>query len=111
MPHFFAVGADYAFASGSLSFTSSQVTATYSVDILPDELTEGLESFGVSLSDIGISLDGVTRTLSDQEAGRLSLQPATAIVSIDDDDRKYITIIKMSDQIQYGHYECVISMF
>ena len=109
MPHFFAVGADYAFASATLSFTSSQGTASYSVDILPDELTEGLESFGVSLSDIGISLGGVTRTLSDQEAGRLSLQPATATVSIDDDDCKYMPITKMSDQIQVCDFNVSIN--
>ena len=59
------------------------------MDILPDELNEGLESFGVSLSDIGISLGGVTRTLSVQEAGRLSLQPPTATIFI---NRKYILI-------------------
>ena len=86
---FFAAGADYGSASGSISFTSSQASASYSVDVLPDKLAEGLESFGVNLSDIGISLGGVTRTLSAQEAGRLSLQPSTAIVSIDDDDRKF----------------------
>ena len=114
MPHFFAVGADYAFASGTLSFTSSQGTASYFVDILPDELAEGLESFGVSLFEIGISLGGVTRTLSVQEAGRLSLQPSTATISIIHyDDCKYIIIpiTKMSNQIQYGLYKCVISMF
>ena len=99
---FFAAGADYSFARGTLSFTSSQGTASYAVDILPDELTEGLESFGVSLFDIGISLDEVTRSLSVQEAGRSSLQPSTATVSIDDDDGKYIPITKMSD-----HYKCV----
>ena len=61
----------------------------YSVNIFPDDLREQqLESFGVSLFNISIALIGVTRTLSAQEAGRLSLKPASAQINIVDGDSK-----------------------
>ena len=96
----FAAGEDYDFANGTLSFTSSEGTAGYSVDILQDELTEGQEMFAVSLSGFRISLGGMFITLVAQEGGRLSLQPDSASVTIEDDDRKYLC--RTDVKLKYG---------
>ena len=65
-------GLDYTTTSGTLSFTSGQTSRTFTLPILPDDLDEDNES--------------LTLTLSSPTAGATLGSPATATLSITDDD-------------------------
>ncbi|MET0065253.1 MAG: Calx-beta domain-containing protein [Candidatus Thiodiazotropha sp.] len=56
-------GSDYTSTSGTLSFADGQISASFSVPISNDSVSEGLESFVVTLSNpLSVSLGGVDYT-------------------------------------------------
>ncbi len=77
-----AAGLDYMAGSGSIQLTSGHGTTSHSVTILTDDLSEGTESFWLTLSNPSIQFNGVGLDLQADEAARLQLGPDTATVEI-----------------------------
>ncbi len=82
-------GLDYQAGSGSIQVSSGGGASMHSVTILSDDLAEGSEFFGLTLSNPSVQLsDGSSVTLSAQESSRVILNPTSATVNIEDPDGK-----------------------
>ncbi len=90
-----AAGLDYMAGSGSVQLTSGQQTTSHSVTILPDEFSEGIESFGLTLSNPSIQFNGVGLNLQADEADRLQLGTDTATVEILDANGKTTLLLRL----------------
>ena len=81
-------GADYTAASGTLTFAAGELTKTFNVPIRPDNIYEGAETFNV--------------TLSSPSGGAVLAGPASALVTINDDDSR--PSVSISDvRVTEGH--------
>jgi hypothetical protein len=79
-------GADYTATSGTLNFLAGQTSATFNVPILDDTLTEGSETFNVTLLNpsAGATLGAQTAavvTITDFEEGHLQFNSSTGSVN------------------------------
>ena len=81
------------------------VPQTISITIFDDSFTEANETFGASLSNPSVLVGGTPRSLSDQEAARVIVQPATASVEILDNDGKYLLVIV---SLRLNNYPCYL---
>lgn len=69
-----------------LELSQANVSQLVPVTIINDELTEGSEMFGASLSSLVVLVSGIERVLTTSEADRIVLEPSTASIEITDND-------------------------
>ena len=74
----------------TISFTSANTMQDLTVQILSDDFTEFNETFTAVLSSVflAVTAGGAAIELTDQERGRLIVNPDTATINILDDDGK-----------------------
>ncbi|HLM58548.1 MAG TPA: Calx-beta domain-containing protein [Pyrinomonadaceae bacterium] len=83
-----AAGSDYTAASGTITFAAGELTKTFNVTIRQDNVYEGAETFTV--------------TLSDPTGGAVLSGPASALVTIgDDESRPFVSISDV--RVTEGH--------
>lgn len=69
-----------------VQLTGNQQIGSTSITIINDSIREEDEQFSVEIVDIVFSERGMTHSLTDQERGRVSLQPGNSTVTIVDND-------------------------
>ncbi len=90
-----AAGLDYMSDIGSVILTSGQRTASHSVTILTDDLSERTESFGLTLFIPSIQFNNIHLTLQANEAARLQLGADAATVEILDANSKTTLLLRL----------------
>ena len=73
----------------TLMFNESSRTQPVSITIINDVFPETNETFGASLRRPVVLVDGVEHPLTNDEAARIQIQPATATIEIQDNDGKH----------------------
>ena len=72
-----------------LHFTEAMQSATFTIQVFQDHLTERTESFAVSLTRvISISVGGVNAEITNMDKNRIMFYPKAACIDIKDSDGK-----------------------
>lgn len=94
--------ADYGSIQQTIGFAQPGLTQLISVTIVDDSFTETSETFGAVLSNPVVQVGGVERSLSDDEAVRIQIQPSVASVEILDNDGRYTVTIDGKGHVNKG---------